>query len=591
MKDFRKTSQLGTALLTILYSVFLLLIAACGSSSHAPAGESTVRPSAGSVVGFDNDYNTFAWQGIPYAQAPVGELRWRAPRPLKPWSGTLQALAHGPACIQPPNQMAGDNAPEHGSVVGAEDCLTLNVYAPQSAINSDASLPVMFWVHGGANLVGSAQQYNGALLAGTHDVVVVTINYRLGLLGWLRHSALREAGASAEDHSGNFGTLDIVAALRWVQDNIAAFGGNPNKVTVFGESAGGRNTWSIVQTPLASGLFHGAIVQSGSLKIMDAEKSESIDSDAPDYPSYQNNGSEIVGKLVADSASLDAAELASRLRKKTPDEIYSQVTPHPQGLYEQPRLFLDGHVFTEPALSLFKDPEKYNAVPIITGTNRDEDKLFMAFDDHWVDLRLGFLARVKDRERYDKAAAYGADTWRYYSVDKPAEVISENSGPPVYTYRFDFDDLSDELIDLPVLMGAAHAMEIPFVFGSHSTMPWQFLFRNKEQRTNLSAAMMSYWAEFAYSGHPAKGRSGELPTWTAWQPEGEHIMLLDTENDGGVRMTSSPLQVDDIKQRLINDVAFSMKERCEAYPKLFLNGYMISDAYDSVEHAVLCDQQ
>lgn len=344
----------------------------------------------------------------------------------------------------------------------------------------------------------------------------------------------------------------------------------------------------MVQTPLARGLFHGAIVQSGTLKIMDAGKSEFIDSDAPDYPSYQNNGSEIVGKLVPDFASLDSAELAKRLREKTPDEIYSQVTPHPQGMYEQPRLFLDGHVFIEPALDLFKDPTKYNAVPIITGSNRDEDKLFMAFDDQWVDFRLGFLANVKDKSRYNKAAALGADTWRFYSVDKPAQVISENGGPPVYTYRFDFDDLSDELIDLPVLMGAAHAMEIPFVFGSHSTIPWRFLFRNQEQRSDLSAAMMSYWAEFAYSGRPANGRDGELPGWTTWQAEGEHIMLLDTENDGGVRMANIPMQIEDVKQRLLTDEAFSKKERCEAYLKLFLNGYMITDAYDPDEHTASC---
>lgn len=589
MKDLCKNVLPGSARLTIFYGVMLLLISACGANTNSPASDSSLRISAGSLVGFDNDHSTFAWLGIPYAQPPVGELRWRAPRALEHWAGTLEAVAHGPACIQPPNPTAGDNAPEQDNVVGSEDCLTLNVYAPKSAINSDTQIPVMFWIHGGANMVGSAQQYNGALLAGTHDVVVVTINYRLGILGWLRHGALREAGASAEDHSGNFGTLDIVAALQWVQDNIAKFGGNPDKVTVFGESAGGRNTWSMVQTPLAKGLFHGAIVQSGSLKIMDAEKSESISSDAPDYPSYQNNGSEIVAKLVPEFGGLEPAELAERLRQKSPDEIYSVVTPHPQGLYEQPRLFLDGYVFTEPALKLFKDPVKYNAVPIITGSNRDEDKLFMAFDDRWVDFRLGFLAKVKDEDRFNKAAAFGADTWRYYSVDKPAQVISENNGPPLYTYRFDFDDLSDELIDLPVLMGAAHAMEIPFVFGSHSKIPWRFLFRNKQQRSELSAAMMSYWAEFAYTGDPASGRDGQQPVWSAWQSHGEHIMLLDTENDGGVRMARMPMQIDDIKQRLFNDEAFSDKERCEAYPKLFLNGYMVTDAYDPAEHQTLCD--
>ena len=536
------------------------------------------------VIGFEHEHNSYAWQGIPYAEPPVGALRWRAPVPAVPWQGVLEALSPGYSCIQPPNITAGKNAPEQENVVGSEDCLTLNVFSPQNADN----LPVMFWIHGGANIVGSSETYDGALLATKHQLVVVTINYRLGLLGWLRHAALRTPEGSKEDNSGNYGTLDIIAALRWVQDNISAFGGNPKSVTVFGESAGGRNTWSMVQSPLAKGLFHRAIVQSGSLKIMDPHKSESLDPDAPDYPSYQNNGSELVAKLVPDAQSMSTAALAAELRQKTPDEIYAVVNPHPQGMYEQPRLFLDGHVFNEPAMELFKDPDKYNSVPIITGSNRDEDKLFMAFDERWVDMRFGFLAQLKDAERYNKAAALGADTWRYFSVDKPAEVITNNGGLPVYTYRFDFDDLSDGVIDLPVLMGAAHALEIPFVFGSHTEFPWSLMFRNKKQRIELSEAMMGYWAEFAYSGDPGQGRDNRQTKWSPWQAEGAHIMLLDSQNDGGTRMVDSRMRIEDIKDRLMNDEVFTREERCEAYPLILLNGYMIADAYDPAEHQVLC---
>lgn len=568
----------------------VLLLLSCGASKPAIDSKTQRLTTAGSVIGFMGEHNTAVWKGIPYAAPPIGDLRWRAPQSVASWSDTLEAIEFGPSCIQPPNPIAGKNAPEHEHVVGSEDCLTLNVFAPVSALEEGSNLPVMFWIHGGANMVGSAQDYDASRLANSQNVVVVSINYRLGLLGWFRHAALRPAGASKADLSGNFGTLDIIAALKWVQSNIAAFGGNPASVTVFGESAGGRNTWSMVQSPLAKNLFHKAIVQSGSLKIMDPVKSESISDGAVDYPGYQNNSAELVAKWVPAQYPPSASTLAAALRALSADELYAQVTPHPQGLYEQPRLFLDGHVFTQPALELFKDPAQYNSVPIITGSNRDEDKLFLMFNEQWVNFRLGFLPKVKDTQRYNKAAALGADTWRYYSVDKPAEVITQHGGAPVYTYRFDFDDMSDAIIDLPLLLGAGHAMEIPFVFGSHVEVPWRWMFSNSEQRAKLSDSMMSYWGEFARTGNPGNGGFSRQVSWKAWQPDGEHIMLFDTENDGGVRMVNAPMRIDDIKHRLINDDAFSRQERCDAYPMILLNGYMVADSYDSNEHQQLCAQ-
>lgn len=570
-----------------------ILLAACGSAVPGASDSSLVKTAAGDVVGFEGEHETYVWKGIPYAAPPVGDLRWRAPQAVQSWAGVLEALEYGPACVQPHNPTAGSNAPEFEHVVGIEDCLTLNVFSPRTALSEakegKAGLPVMFWIHGGANIMGSAQSYDATRLANVENVVVVSMNYRLGLLGWFRHASLRAPGAGPADHSGNYGTLDIIAALQWVQGNIAGFGGNPNRVTVFGESAGGRNTWSMVQTPLAKGLFHGAIVQSGSLKIMDAKKSESIEESALDYPSYENNAAQLIAKIVPEYQSMEAQALASALRSKTPNEIYAQVKAHPQGMYEQPRLFLDGYVFLEPALELFKDPSKYNAVPIITGTNRDEDKLFMFYDERWVDFRLGFLPKVKEATRYNRAAALGADTWRVFSVDKPAEVITRNGGAPVYTYRFDFDDLSDTFVDLPVLVGAGHALEIPFVFGTHVEAPWTWLFSNAQQRAELSDAMMHYWGKFAHTGDPGTGSADDQIAWSPWQAQGEHIMLFDTDNDGGVRLVEDRLQIEDVRQRLLSDVTFSKEERCVAYPLILLNGYMVADGYDRAEHLSLCE--
>ena len=579
----RASTRIATA------SVLLLLLSACGAGIPDSAPKSLARTTSGDVVGFEHEHATFAWKGIPFAAPPVNELRWRAPRSVQPWSEILEATEFGPACVQPPNREAGSNAPESVYVVGQEDCLTLNVFAPRAALQDGHKLPVMFWIHGGANVLGSAQQFDAALLASDQNVVVVTMNYRLGLFGWLRHPALRMEGDSAADRSGNYGTLDIIAALKWVQENISAFGGNSDKVTVFGVSSGGRNTWSMVQSPLAKGLFHGAIAQSGSLKIVDSDKAESIDKSAPDYPSYQNNSVELIAKWLPGSTGMGAAEIAETLRTLSPDEIYKPIELNAMGLYQQPRLFLDGYVFLEPAIELFKDSTKYNAVPIITGTNRDESKLFMIFDGKWVDYRFGFLPRAKNAERYSAFAAYGADTWRALAVDQPAEVITRNGGAPVYTYRFDFDDMSTAVLDLPLLIGAGHGMEFPFVFGSHDKWPFSWLFSNSEQRSELSQSMMNYWGAFARTGDPGNGGEAGQPRWTRWQATGDHIMLLDTDNDGGVRMSNQPMRVQDIKQRLFADSAFSMEERCTRYSQLFLNGYMGADAYNQAEHQSLCE--
>ncbi len=571
-----------------LLAITSLLILGCEDTPRA-SDSTVVTIESGQLRGFEYNHNTAAWLGIPYAAPPVGELRWRAPRVAPPWEGLRDALHYGPACTQPLNFTAGENAPEAEHSIGVEDCLTLNVYAPADAHNADVMRPVMFWIHGGGNVVGSSQVYDAALLASSQDVVVVSINYRLGLMGWFRHWSLRGADTSAADRSGNFGTLDIIAALHWVQNNIDAFGGDPGNVTVFGESAGGRNTWSMVQSPLASGLFHRAIIQSGTLKTMNPIKAETHVSTAPDYPQYQNNASEIVSRLVETPTELPAQDLADRLRQLSADALYSAVTLQPQGMYKQPKLFLDGYVFVAPALELFKDPASYNAVPIITGTNRDEDKLFMQFDERWVDFKFGFIPEPKDTDRYNKAAAYGADTWRALSVDKPAEIISRNGGAPVYTYRFDFDDLTSWPANFSVLAGAAHALEIPFVFGSEGNFPWNLLFSNSAQRQKLSAAMMDYWGAFAHHGNPGKGSSGGFPQWSAWQESGTNILLLDTDNDGGVRMSDNRMSLAMIKDRMREDDAFTQEEKCEAYRLVFLNGYQIPLGYDAAEYATFGD--
>ena len=472
--------------------------------------------------------------------------------------------------------------------MGSEDCLSLNVYAPKNALNADEPLPVMFWIHGGTNLTGSSQTEEGAYLASSQNVVVVSANYRLGLLGWFRHAALRATAENEADASGNFGALDLIAALQWVQSNIKTFGGDPSRVTIFGESAGGRNTWTLVQSPLAKGLFHGAIVESGSLRLTDPLKSEAYDKTKIDYPVYKNNSGELVAKLLTDASLRSELDTAKKLRNVSVDDLYvAAEEPGSEGdvgFISRPRVFLDGYVLIDSPLELFKDPSRYNAVPIITGTNRDELKMFMMFGDKWVDKRLGFLPEAKNTEQYNRAGAYDADYWRLTSVDLPTEIITRHGGAPVYNYRFDYDDLIEWPVDLPNLMGAAHGLDMLFVFGTNDKFPANWIMRNKEARVELSDTMMNYWGQFAHTGDPGRGSDESAPRWHSWSEEGDHLILLDTNADGGVRMIEDRLTIDRLKQRLLDDELLDHEQRCEMYRKTFLTGFSANFGFDMEEY-------
>ncbi|HBF90155.1 MAG TPA: carboxylesterase family protein, partial [Hyphomonas atlantica] len=216
----------------------------------------------GEVVGTSGAADTMAWYGIPFAAPPVGELRWRAPRPAEAWAGRYEAIKPDRECVQYDNLFDGADA--DWTLTGSEDCLYLNVWAPSDA--GDQPLPVMVWIHGGANIGGSAGMYEMGHLAAQGDVIVVAINYRLAMLGWFAHPSLVATAETDLDRSMNFALLDQIAALEWVQENISAFGGDVENVTVFGQSAGAFNIAALMSSPLSDGLFHKAIMQSGGFQ-------------------------------------------------------------------------------------------------------------------------------------------------------------------------------------------------------------------------------------------------------------------------------------------------------------------------------------
>ena len=574
-------------ILLIVLAVVIAILAAAGGTAWwyvarvfeeppmpVVAAETRRSIAGGEVVGYVDRLDTHAWLGMPYAAPPVGPLRWRAPQPPEPWNGVRESLVRGPQCPQ------RELGPGPG-LAGDEDCLSVNVWTPAHAADSDRLLPVMFWIHGGGNHIGSGGTplYNGARLAGTHDVVVVSFNYRLGPLGWLRHPALRNGDPL--DDSGNYGVLDIVHALRWVQANVAHFGGDAGNVTIFGESAGGWNVVAMMVSPLAAGLYHGAIVQSGGLRMAPAAEAEEYGaSDATSSRQLVDN------LLLADDPSLDEAgararqaamedaELAAYVRSKNAMDILAAQAGAGFGT---PTLFGDGHVLPDDLQTAeLLAAGHYNATPVILGTNRDEVKLFQAFSEEATERWFGIVPhRVRDPERYDRETAYGSDAWKVRGVDSLAAPLRAAQGPTVFAYRFDWDAMRTVgTLDIARLLGAAHALEIPFVFGNLDFLDRLAIVEDAHlpERDALSDSMMSYWAEFAHTGDPGRGRDGRQVEWTPWEngAGARRLLLLDAASDGGIRMSPFRLTMDDVRARLLADTGFdSLEEHCRMYRQTF----------------------
>jgi len=581
-----------------------------GNTDEPPptaVADSLRATTTGSVIGFEDVHDTYAWLGIPYAASTAGENRWRAPQPPAAWEGTREALAYGSACPQLTGVFGGADigADDQASdIMGSEDCLTLNVWAPQGSNPDDkAKLPVMVWIHGGGNTIGYSGQYPSGILAGRKDLVVVTINYRLGLLGWFSHPALRAGAQSLEDASGNYGTLDTVAALAWVRDNIAAFGGDPGNVTVFGESAGGRNVYMLIASPLARGLFHKAIVQSGVTPTTLVERAENYTDQEP--PGLENSSGDVLLKVLVSAGrakdresakqvvtTMSHAEIAEFLRAQSVEDLMADVGGQ-AGLYPAPQTVRDGLVLPkQPMFELFKDPSRYNSVPIVTGTNRDEMKLFMGMDPAYSELWLGIIPRIRNQATFDNDTSYHSDRWKLAAVDMPADIMARNGHDQVYTYRFDWDEGGSlGIVDWSTALGAAHAMEIPFVFGDFPgifPIPRLFTAGNESGRRVLSEAMMDYWTQFARTGRPGTGGNAANPAWTPWLPGRGGTLLLDTGDGGGIRMSESRLVVADFRRRLENDTLITDPQaRCAMYASLFDSDRWSRDLLDPDEFAAL----
>jgi para-nitrobenzyl esterase len=570
----------------------------------------------GSVVGFAGDGETQAWLGIPYARPPIGDLRWRAPRDPAAWVDTLDALAFGRPCTQLSTPLGGVPAEDDAGFAGDEDCLTLNVWAPRAEADSDdeteALLPVMVWIHGGGNRVGQGggAMYDGARLAGREKVVVVSFNYRLGPFGWLSMPELRAEAEDPAEASGNFGLLDQIHALRWVRKNIAEFGGDPDNVTIFGESAGAADVFALLLAPPARGLFHRAIAQSGSTDSV--SRAEAENAITADPPGHRHSSAEIIVTLLEQAGvvpdrpaarryaeALSDADLLEFLRSlPARDVLVAFRDPDRPDRIEVPTLIRDGALLPEGDWLDAMRAGRFHPVPVMLGSNRDEMKLFLSQDPQHVHKRFGVLYRVRDPADYERRARYHSDLWTARAVDRPAAALSDSGRTFVYAYRFDWDEEPRLLgTDLSRLIGASHGLELSFLFGNFDlgdplTTRMIFSEESRAGRELLSERMMGYWAEFARSGRPGRGGRDDLPEWIAWETEpwgdpraaddaaglgsarapasgSANVMLLDTEIGGGIRVARMEHSRDLVIAAVDAEADLEQDEKCAMLIDLF----------------------
>ncbi|WP_374514206.1 carboxylesterase/lipase family protein [Brevundimonas sp.] len=486
----------------LLTSVIAVLMSLTPPSA-AEARPTEARIEQGPIVGRTAD-GVRSFKGLPYAAPPVGELRWRPPQPPASWRAPRDASRLGAICVQPPAN--GDNGV--GPLPMSEDCLTLNVWAPE---RRDEAAPVMVWIHGGGlnNGSGTAALYDGANLA-RRGVVVVTLNYRLGRLGFFDHPALAAERAPGEA-AANYGMMDVVAALRWVRDNAAAFGGDPGRVTIFGESAGGALVTRLMISPEARGLFHQAVVQSG------LGRDEGTPLDAP-----RRDGGPSMRARGQAFAAAHGATTARELRA-IPAESFLRPAPN---FYGGDLLVRDGTYVTEDVEAAFAAGREA-PVPLIIGTNSAEFwwmkpsdlTPYGALDDAMrPEERAAFLAAYGGQGGYDQFVL--SDLVFNEPARRLARLHARN-GHPTWLYRF---DVVSAAMPEPH-EGATHASERQYVFDNLTASPWP----TAEMDQRQADQMAGYWTTFARAGDP---NGGMRQAWPEFGREPDR--LLEFTNHGPV---------------------------------------------------------
>jgi para-nitrobenzyl esterase len=472
------------------------------------------------------DASIGVFRGIPYAQPPVGNLRWRAPQDLTSWTGVRQATTFGAACWQ----SYSDDAFvwSRGEFPRSEDCLHLNIWQPEK---TDATAPVMVWFHGGAHTGGFAhvELFDGTELA-RQGVVVVTVNYRLGPWGFLAHPALAEE--SEHNSTGNYGLMDKIAALKWVQKNIQGFGGNPDNVTLFGQSAGSSSVCALMASPLASGLFDKAIGQSAACLVKEKRDANG-----------QQRGARLAQLALGELGAQDSESqvTAKQLRSIDNQSLLSAMENSPWS--EGSRIVVDGWVLPEAPVDVFNANQQAK-VPLLVGSLANEGHELLPLNNALTESELDQYLNKTFAETAPKLKALYAEDlaispgmalreiltdafmamsmrgWAQYNynADQPTYLYYMDYVPPAYQIYL-FDDPNLNLPGGPRSTGAYHSGDLAYVFNNVGKTGDFWL----EEDFAMARAMSGYWTNFAKTGNP---NGANLPNWARYEPQNHNTQLL-----------------------------------------------------------------
>ncbi|MGB7325995.1 MAG: carboxylesterase family protein [Rubripirellula sp.] len=483
------------------------------ASADVAATDTIVQTTSGPIQGVPSrDPSIEVFKGIPYAAPPVGNLRWMPPQPPEPWTNVRVCDEYGAKSIQRKEFERGGQS---------EDCLFLNIW--RSREDAAEKRPVMVWIHGGGFTQGSGNQGNGGGdgLA-ERDVILVSINYRLGALGFMTHPAL--SAESPHGVSGNYAILDQIAALQWVRDNIERFGGDPDNVTIFGESAGGTSVYLLAATPLSKGLFHRAILQSPWL---DPVIFRDLKNETDNGPPAEFDGSEQTNRLYGENAD----DALRKLRALPAEELLEKVK-------QRWPVAIDGHVFPKSPLQIYADGRQHD-IPTIVGTNRDEGTMFVGRQGfkNMQDFRDALVERFGDDA--DRLIEFYLEDTQQNLRKAGVQLITDGwFVQPSRQFARAMDRLNSNVwmyhFTKPVRgwMGAAHAAEIAYVFGK--------LEEPSPEDKHLSDAFMDYWVQFATTGNPnVEG----VPHWPAYTTATDQHQVMDTtiRTDSGLRRDACDL--------------------------------------------------
>lgn len=535
------------------------------ASSETLASDLLIRETQfGSVMGYEED-EALIWQGIPYGGDTSGENRWQAPTDPQPWSETLDATQAGVVALQ-----AGADG-----VTGSEDALNLDIYRPN---NETEDLPVLVYIHGGNNQTGQAQEISGKSFVSSQDAIVVSVNYRLGPLGFNPLPALKTG--SDEENSGNYAMLDLAKSLDWIRANIGEFGGDSNNITVSGFSAGGRDVMAMLISPLFEGKFDKAISFSGGMTIADEEKSQDIFAES------------IAPLVVEDGVKNDEDQAKKWLLtsdEEVKDYLYNLDGIRLVGLMSNagirmdvfPHLYNDGTVIPTEGF----DTETYNSVPLIMLTGDQEFSLFSRFDPYFAEaVSDGSIDTDQDISgQYDFVNKYGGQLYSLFNLEDSAIKMTSNYNAPIYGMEILFGENPDYISEEMAKIGSFHGVFVPLL-DTDSESYAELVTDSYESQgaKELSVMFQNYIYEFISSGNP----NGEnLTEWTEWQKDAdENILFLDADDSVAIaKMGKKEFDYASVLAAIENDRSITEEQKADLLSEV-MNGRWFSYELDKKYH-------